>query len=411
MDRPRVAITGWGAICALGSSVPASMAALYAGQIPPPGDGRPPTSLREPPRAFLLPAELERVPVELGPAPLALGPAAGERALSRSSQMALLAAREALGMAADGALETEPGAIGVCLGTTAGCTFNDEPYYRAFRSGQPLDTASIRRYFDNDLSSVVAALARADGPTMTVVNACASGTDAVGLATRWIEAGVCDVALAGGADEVPRFPYLGFSALRNTSMQTCRPFDRHRAGLNLGEGAGVLVLEREALARRRGARVLGWVAGYAATADAHHPTAPHPEGRGLRAAVVRAAADAGVEPRAIEFVNAHGTGTVHNDRAEGRALAELLGEGRTVVGTKGYTGHTMGAAGALEAIFALHNLNDGRVPRTAGFETPDPECVVVPTTETRGLDAQIALSTSLAFGGTNAVLVLRRGDG
>jgi len=250
----------------------------------------------------------------------------------------------------------------------------------------------------------------ARGPTTTVVDACASATDAIGVGARWVAAGVADVVLAGGADALHRFPYLGFGVLRNTSTKDCRPFDRHRAGLNLGEGAGVLVLEREEHARGRGAHVLGYVAGYATSADAHHPTAPHPEGLGLRRAFTLALRHAGLDAEKLGFVHAHGTGTIHNDRVEGRVLADLCGPSITVLSTKGYTGHTMGAAGALGAIFALGHLRDGLVPRSAGFEVPDPECVVVPTTEPKPLSAEAAASSSLAFGGTNSVLVLRRGD-
>jgi 3-oxoacyl-[acyl-carrier-protein] synthase II len=237
-----------------------------------------------------------------------------------------------------------------------------------------------------------------------------SATDAIGLGAQWIARRRCDVVLAGGADALHRVPYLGFGVLRNTSTTDCQPFDRNRAGLNLGEGAGVLVLEHEDHARRRGADLLGWIAGHATASDAHHPTAPHPEGRGLRRALAAALTVAELSPAAVGFVHAHGTGTVHNDRVEGKALADLFGPDAVVFSTKGATGHTMGAAGALGAIFALAHLRDGQVPPSAGFRTPDPECVVVPTTEVRRVTARAAVSSSLAFGGTNSVLVLRRGE-
>ncbi|MBI4705415.1 MAG: beta-ketoacyl-[acyl-carrier-protein] synthase family protein [Deltaproteobacteria bacterium] len=395
----RVAVTGWGAVCAPGATVAQSMDALYAGRVPPAEPERLATTLRERPRAFFVPAGLGR---ELD---------AAERPLrTRSAELALVALGEARAMAWPRGLGFEPARVGVCMGTTVGCAFNDEDFYRRYRQDRVALLEPVARYTDGDLSGTLAVAIGAQGPALTVANACSSGTDAIGLGASWLRAGLCDLVVAGGADRLSRFPYLGFYALRNSSTRDCRPFDRDRDGLNLGEGAGVLVLEREPDARRRGAEVLGLVAGYGCAADAHHATAPHPEGRGLRLAIAHALADAGLESRAVGLVNAHGTGTVHNDRVEGQALVDCLSPEVTVVATKGYTGHTLGAAGAIEAIFALCNLRDGRVGPSAGFATPDPACAVVPTREPAATPARVALSTSLAFGGTNSVLVLLAGD-
>jgi 3-oxoacyl-[acyl-carrier-protein] synthase-1/3-oxoacyl-[acyl-carrier-protein] synthase II len=298
--------------------------------------------------------------------------------------------------------------VGVCVGTTVGCAFDAEAYYRACLGGLRPSPEALAAYLSNDLATVLGLAAGARGPLATVVNACASSADAIGLARRWLLARECDVVICGGADALHRFPFLGFGVLKNTSSGPCRPFDASRSGLNLGDGAGLLVLERETDALARGARVLGFVSGYATTADAHHLTAPHPEGLGLRLALERALADARIEPSAVGFVHAHGTGTTHNDRVEGRALADRFGTGVVVFSTKGYTGHTLGAAGALGAIFSLAHLRLGRVPACAGFETPDPECLVVPTRRACAVDADAAVACSLAFGGTNSVLVFER---
>jgi len=393
----RVAITGDGAVCALGTSVAACLDGLYEGRVQAPGVWAPAQALANAAPVFEVTDELGEVRARDG------------RPLSRTSQLALLALREAWKAASPGGPGPEPERVGVVVGTTVGCTFNDEPFYRAFRSGEAPGLEPVERYLANDLAEVLAEEIGARGPRVTVTNACASGTDALGLGARWIASGRCDRVIAGGADALARFPYLGFRAM-NMAPGRPRPFDLSREGLNLGEGAGIVVLESEAAARERGARCLGLVAGYGSAADAFHPTRPHPEGRGLRAALAAALADAGLAPEAVGFVNAHGTGTLENDRVEGAALAALLPRGTPVVSTKGMTGHTLGAAGALEAIFTVRNLLDGKVPPCAGFQTPDPDCALVPTTRLTPTEARAALSDSLAFGGANAALVLLAGD-
>jgi 3-oxoacyl-[acyl-carrier-protein] synthase-1/3-oxoacyl-[acyl-carrier-protein] synthase II len=369
------------------------MAALYDGVVQPMSAGKVPSTLEKPPPVFCVTA-----PVDEG----------GERMLSRTSALAIAATRQAVRRSWGGRIDAAPHRIGVCMGTTVGCTFNEEEFYRTYRAGGRPDRAAITRFLRNDLATVVAEELGARGPAVTVGNACASSSDAVGVAQGWLAAGLCDVAIAGGADELARFAYLGFAVLKNCATDRCRPFDKNRRGLNLGEGAAALVLERAETADRRHAEVLAEVRGYASASDAHHMTAPHPEGRGLRQAVAAALSQAALEPQAIDFVNAHGTGTSENDRIEGRVLAETFGEAAAVFSTKGYTGHTLGGAGALEAVLTVHNLMDGRVPASAGFAEPDPECVLVPVTSTTELRATHALSTSLAFGGSNTALILSR---
>jgi len=373
-----VVVTGLGCLSALGKGVSETRDALYRGVVQPPDPDGPASTVSPPPAVF-------RVKAALAPP--------DRPGRTRTSHLALLALEEAV------------------MGTTVGCTLNDEPYYRDVRAGHDPGPEPLQRYLANDLSRVVADRLGARGPAMTVVNACSSGADAVGHGAGWLRRGLCDVAVVGGADALSRYPYLGFAALRNASPERCRPFDLHRKGLNLGEGAAILVLEREEDARRRGAAILARLVAYASASDAFHPTAPHPEGRGLHLAARRALAQARLAPDEIAFVNAHGTATAENDRVEGRVLARLFATVPPVIATKGYTGHTLGAAGALEAAFTVINLADRRIPGCAGFRTPDPECEIVPTATTREIAGGAAMSTSLAFGGTNSVLVLSGGEG
>jgi len=204
-------------------------------------------------------------------------------------------------------------------------------------------------------------------------------------------------------------PHTGFARLMIYDHEPCRPFDRTRKGLNLGEGAAALILESVEHACRRNAAILGYVLGYGSAADAYHFTAPHPEGRGLAASIRIAFDHAGLSAPDMAFVNAHGTATPENDKVEGRLLAKLL-PATPVWASKGGTGHTLGAAGALEAVLAVQALIRRRVPASLGFREPDPETDCIPTRDILALDSPYALSTSLGFGGGNAALVLGRGD-
>lgn len=303
--------------------------------------------------------------------------------------------------------------VGVCVGTTVGSAMNNEAFYRSYRDpqGSAPDMGAIQRYLASNPAEVVANALRRKCSRVevtlvqTVCNACSSGADAIGIAAGWVRGGLCDVALAGGTDELCRVTLNGFASLMIHSQEPCRPFDAARAGLNLGEGAAMLVLEREESALQRGATGLGQVLGYGARCDAHHLTAPHPEGRGLRAALDEALGFAGVEKRDIAFVNAHGTGTKDNDRVEGKVLADCL-PGIPFFSSKGRTGHTLGAAGAIEAALTLACLQKGRIPASFGCKTPDPDVPAVPCLQEQPVQGRAALSFSLAFGGSNAVLAL-----
>lgn len=328
---------------------------------------------------------------------------------TRTTRLALEATCEALHHAALPVSLAGRSRVGVCIGTTVGCTLNNEPFYRHFKQGRLDGMKPIRTYLENNPAQYIAKYVGATGPVVAVVNACSSGSDAIGMARAWVARGWCDIAIAGGADELSRVTYLGFNSLLNTSPEPCRPFDIDRKGLNLGEGAGICILESEASALLRKQPVLAELAGYGSAADAYHPTAPHPEGNGLRSAIRYALAMANLQTRDIDFVNAHGTATAENDKTEGKVIGALFGE-VPVVSTKSYTGHALGGAGGIEAVLTVQALLDQKLPATAGFAQRDPECVITPTHANVSLHAQVGISNSLAFGGNNSALVFKRSE-
>lgn len=389
-------VTGAGCICAAGASLAEVMPALYSGRRNPAPPSRFATGLE---RSYVV-FEAHAALAEPGGAPFSKG-------AGRTARLALTAAEEALQRAGVDRELLRGRRVGVCLGTTVGCTLNNESFYRAYRNNELPELTPVKEYLAANPALFLAREYGLSGPVATLANACSSGTDAIGLASQWLAAGLCDMALAGGADELSRIAYLGFSSLLISAREPCRPFDLTRQGLNLGEGAGVLLLETARSAKERGARPLAAVAGYGCAADAYHPTAPHPDGLGLRRAIDAALNAAGVKPEEVDFINAHGTATPDNDQVEGRVLSEMFGATTPVVATKAYTGHTLGAAGGIEAALTVQALLDGQLPATAGFAQPDPACAISPTTQNVNLVAKTALSTSLAFGGGNSALVFK----
>jgi 3-oxoacyl-(acyl-carrier-protein) synthase len=389
MDKKkRVLITGMGVVSAAGTGKAESLRLLASG-------------LRNPASPTLFDSPLDKPAFEVQGLPHDYR-LEGQRTLG----LALLAADEA---AAEAGLDSESlkgVRVGVCMGTTVASQLNDIEFYSRFRESGDPSLEPVERFLDGDLSECIAKRFSLEGPLMTVVNACSSSTDAVGVALSWLRSGLCDIAIAGGADELNRVPYSGFSSLGTMSPMVCAPFDRDRNGLNLGEGAGVLVLETGESAMRRGISSNLFVAGFGASADAYHLTAPHPEGRGLRRAVELALGEAGITPSEVAFVNAHGTATPDNDRVEGRTLLDIFGPDVKVASTKGYTGHTLGAAGGVEAVFSALALREGAAPPNAGYEIMDEDIGLLPLVENTPVKGKYVLSTSLAFGGNNAALIL-----
>lgn len=386
-----VAISGAGCLCAAGMSLDAALESMLDGIRNP-----------KPPVAFST-SHPEPFPVfEIREVLAAPG---SDTELLRTTRLAISAAMEALENAGLKAEDLQGLKVGVCVGTTVGSAMNNEEFYRDFRDGKEPSMAPIERYLRSNPAAAVARHLELDGPCQVVVNACSSGTDAIGIGAAWIRAGLCDIALVGGADELCRTTYNGFSSLMITGSEACRPFDARRKGLNLGEGAGMLLLESEASLKQRSKQARGYVLGYGSATDAYHLTAPHPEGVGLKRAVDEALTMAGLDAADMAFINAHGTGTPDNDKVEGKVLNELF-PNIPFVSTKCYTGHTLGAAGAIEAALSLACLEREKIPANAGFGEQDPAIPTCPVAETTSIKGRYALSESLAFGGNNAAVIL-----
>ncbi len=388
-----VAVTGMGCLCAAGLTVEACMDFLFRGERFPirpsrfstdPGTGFPVFEVES---GFWSPDRFRSFP------------------RCRTVRLALTAAREALSQAGLSRDLLKKKRVGVCIGSNvAGSVSNPELFGHAAARDGGYPTSG-RRFVAANPAVGLAREFELTGPLETVVTACSAGTDAIGLGAAWIRMGLCDAVLAGGADELYEITYNGFISLMNSDEGPCRPFDAKRRGLNLGEGAAVLVLESEELLAERAAICRGRVLGYGAAGDAYHLTAPDPDGQGLRLAVKEALATSGIDPAALAFINAHGTGTPDNDRIESQ-LFDAVFPGIPFLSTKGYTGHTLGAAGAVEAVFTLGCLSSGQVPPSAGFTDPDPELPAHPVLHTTPVTGKAALSETLAFGGNNAVLIL-----
>lgn len=390
-----VAVTGMGCLSAAGDDLSSSMESVFRGVRTP-----------APPRRFSSSHPLTYPVFEVADDLEGWG---GGQDLSRTARLALKAAHEALTRSGWNKKDLASLRVGVCLGTTVGSSLNSEEFYRLYLRGENPDLSPITRFLRSNPAAVLAREFGLNGPCQTVVNACSSGTDALGIASRWIRAGLCDVVLAGGADELSHVTYNGFISLMITDEAPCRPFDRERKGLNLGEGAAIMVLEGEEWRKRRGKAAEAFILGYGASCDAYHLTAPHPEGRGLKQALLEALRLSRTAPEDLAFVNAHGTGTKDNDRAEALVLQDLL-PGVPFLSTKGYTGHTLGAAGAVEAVFTAACLQAGRIPKSIGFLHPDPELPCSPVSQVMEVKGKAALSQSLAFGGQNSVIVIGKGE-
>jgi 3-oxoacyl-[acyl-carrier-protein] synthase II len=332
--------------------------------------------------------------------------------LDRIGQYALAAAREALGDAGLDLARLDPSRVGIVAGTTLGSMLLGEAYVRSRHESTPFDA---RQLLHVPYAATATRLARAlgvRGPVVSPSIACASGTHAVGLALELIRQGQGDVFVVGGAETVCHFVVSGFNSLRATTATAVRPFDARRDGLAIGEGAAMLVIESAAHAQARGAAVDVEVAGCGLSGDAVHMTAPARDGAGAARAMRAALQDAGAAPEQIDFISAHGTATVFNDAMEMAAIERVFGKAAPRVpvnSIKGAIGHTLAAAGSFEAIMCTRVLREGVIPPTTGCEQLDPACRLdVVRGEPRRQEVRLALSTSSAFAGNNAAIVLRR---
>jgi len=334
----------------------------------------------------------------------------------RFAQFALLAAREAL---RDAGLEPkqwrDSARVAVIIGSGAGGTATLEEQHAVLLADGADDVSSLTLPMGllNMAAGQVAIALGARGPCFAPCSACASGASAIGLGKDLLRSGAVDIVVAGGTEApITRFYVAAFARMRalsrNTDARTAsRPFDTTRDGFVIGEGAGMVVLESEEHAQRRGARIHGRLLGYGASADAHHVTSPHPEGLGATLAMKAALRDAGVDASAVGYINAHGTSTQGNDVVEATAIRELFGARVPVSSTKGVTGHLLGAAGAIEAVYAALAVAHGKAPPTANLAHPDPKIDLnLIYGAPRELDTGIALSNSFGFGGQNVSLII-----
>ena len=331
------------------------------------------------------------------------------RRLDRFAQFALVAADEALAQA--GELDVDPNRVMVSVGSgIGGLPSLEELIGAAYADNPRVSPLWIPMMMCNAASAAISIQYGFGGQASTQVVACAAGAQAILDGIRQIEWGYADVAVVGGAEGAVRKPTIaGFVAARALSPTlTARPFDVDRDGFVLGEGAAILVIESREGALARGATILAELPGGASTADAHHITAPHPEGDGAERAVRLALADAGLEPGDIGYVNAHGTGTDLNDKTEGAVIARVFGKDQPAVSSvKGTTGHALGASGAIEAAVAVLAMNTRDLPPNVGLTNPDPDIPLTDlVTERRPWSPAPALSNSFGFGGHNTVLVV-----
>ena len=396
----RVVVTGMGAICATGHSVSAFLASVQAGQ----SGIRPIANIPVERLSIRVAAEIQ------GFDPASHFPTKQLPLLDRVAQLAVVAGREAMAQA--GLARGDIPDAAVILGAGIGLETFDSSYDQLYgRSAPRVHPFTVPRIMPNGAASHVSMAFATHGPCFAVASACASANHAIGQAAHMIRHGVVDVAVTGGSDAPITVGFMkGWEALRVLAPETCRPFSRDRAGLVIGEGAGILVLESEERALARGAEPLLEIAGFGMSSDGVDITAP--DIAGTARAMTAALADAECEPADVDYVNAHGTGTRLNDRTEVAALRRVFGPALAsipVSSTKSMIGHCMTAGGALELIATSLALRHGILPPTAGFTEPDPECEVdcVPN-QARAAAAHVAMSNGFAFGGLNAVLVARR---
>ena len=397
----RVVVTGLGAVTSVGSNVPDFWAGLLAGRC-----GIGPVSLfdaspyrtqtaaevREIPDAFLTPAE--------------------KRRMSRADRMGLAAAAEAVEQSGLDPSREDPARIGVVLGGGTSGLLDSEDFFFRYLHGQSARPSRVLNHMPDAITDRVAQRFGVEGIKSTITTACSSSANAMGYAHDAIVAGWADVVLTGGSDVLARLTYGGFNSLRSVDPGPCRPFDRERKGLSIGEAAGILVFEERERAVRRGAPILAEFLGYGVTSDAFHMTAPDPSGSAGGRTIRAALACAGVNASDIDYVNAHGTATPQNDSAETAAIKDALGARAReipVSSIKSMIGHCLCASGAIEGVATVLTVKDQLVPPTIHYENADPACDLdyVPNAS-REAEIDIAISNSFAFGGNSSVVVFSR---
>jgi 3-oxoacyl-[acyl-carrier-protein] synthase II len=403
MNR-RIVVTGLGAVTPLGEDFSTSWKALIAGR-----EAQAPLGLFDTTGCRCHHAASANL------YPLPDLPAKIIRRLSRTSRLAIPAAREALARAglldADGRSTRRD--LPLSVSTTSGGMAFGEDFVRRVLAGKRAHLFSqVSRYLPQQQVLDLQQTLGFSGHSVIIANACASGANAIGHAAEMITVGAADCVLAGGMEAITELVFVGFDCLQATSTDRCRPFDLNRTGLMIGEAAAFLVLESAEHAERRGATPLCHLTGYGHTTDFFHLTQPQPEGAALIEVMRTAATQAGIAPAQIGYINAHGTATPVNDGVEAKAYGTFLGDafGSTrISSTKAAIGHTLGAAGAIEALFAIEALRSGQLPPQLNLQNPIPEIAPSLVGEKElSPEMQHVMSVNLGFGGSNAALVFSR---
>jgi 3-oxoacyl-[acyl-carrier-protein] synthase II len=409
--KTRVVVTGLGAVTPLGNSVPEYWRAICEGR-----SGVGPITRFDPKRLDA------RIAAEVkGFDPLKVIEKKELKKLDLFIQYALAAGVEAVEDAKIDFSQVDPTRAGALVGSGIGGILSILEWHRVLLEKGPsrISPFFIPSLIVNMASGQLSIRYKLKGPNSSVVTACATGNHAIGDAFKIIQRGDADLMVAGGSEAIiDELPIGGFAQMKALSTRNdeparaSRPFDADRDGFVPGEGAGIVVLEHAEHARRRGAHIYAEIVGYGMTADAYHMTAPDPDGDGAVRAMAGALRDGGVRPEDVGYVNAHGTSTPYNDRTETLAIKQVFGDHArrlAVSSTKSMTGHLLGAAGGIEAIVTVLALQQGILPPTINYETPDPECDLdyVPNVA-RKAEVEFAISNGFGFGGTNATLVFRR---
>jgi 3-oxoacyl-[acyl-carrier-protein] synthase II len=413
MARRRVVITGLGAVTSLGQDVPTLWKNIL--------DGR---SGVAPIGAFDASQHASRIASEVrGFDPTQWMDPREAKRQDRFAQFAMAAAVQAVEDSGIDFAKEDVQRVGVLIGTGIGGIGELEQQHSRLLEGGPRRVSPflIPKLMGNAASGVVSIRWGLQGPNSTVVTACASANHSLGAALRCIQYDEADMMISGGSEAaITALGVAGFASMLALSTRNddptaaSRPFDKDRDGFVIAEGAGVVVLEELEHAKRRGASIYAEVAGFAATGDAYHITAPQPEGTGAAMAMIRALHDAGIQPDQVDYINAHGTSTPLNDAMESRAIRKALGGAAdkvAVSSTKSMLGHMLGAAGGVEMILTALAVRDDVAPPTINYKTPDPDCDLyyVPN-EAKRMTITYAMSNTLGFGGHNATLVLKKCD-
>ncbi|NWG03617.1 MAG: beta-ketoacyl-[acyl-carrier-protein] synthase family protein [Syntrophaceae bacterium] len=401
--KKRVVVTGLGVVSAVGNSLPEFWNSLMEGR-----DGTKEITVFDP-SAYRtkIAAEVSHLNPEAHFSKKEI------RRLSRCDQFGLIAFREAWRSADVELSLQDKERVGVVLGAGSGGILSVEKYFRDFyRSRKKSSPSLLVSYSLATTTDLIAMEGQLKGPRSTTATVCSSSSASIGVAYDMIQMGLAEVMVTGGSDSLCEVSFSGFSSLKLVDPESCKPFDKMRQGLIIGEGAGILILEEMEHAIKRDAPIHAEFLGYGICADAYHLTAPEPHGEGVER-VIRIALDhAGISPEEVDTINAHGTATLYNDIAETRGIRRVFGERAKEIpisGIKSMIGHCLGSAGGMEAVATVMTLETGMIPPTIHYEVPDPLCDLNYTpNHSIKKEVQIAISNSFAFGGNNVCLVFKK---